>query len=378
MISIQGIGKYFYKKVDKEVRQIKVLDDVSLEVGQNEFLGIIGPSGCGKTTLLRLIDGLIPYDLHAPIWTDGATKRRWMALPDGATIDLGIDGDFLFPAGTVLAKEFSIDGSPVETRLLMRGSSGVWTGYSYEWIGDDAFLLPAGKEKVLPNGQIWSFPDRGECLRCHNGDASFALGPELAQLNGDMVYGETNRVSNQLATLEHIGLFTNGLPDTPDQLAAYAGLEDDHQALSRRARSYLHSNCSGCHRGEGPTQSNMDLRFSASRTDMNVCNIDPRFGDIGILGAKLLTPGRPDLSVLPERPARTDPLERMPPLGTAMVDAAAIAVLTEWIRSPGVCAVESDGDLDSVPDDADNCPDASNPDQADADKDGIGDMCDTN
>ena len=28
----------------------------------NEFLSIIGPSGCGKTTLLKMIDGLIPYD----------------------------------------------------------------------------------------------------------------------------------------------------------------------------------------------------------------------------------------------------------------------------------------------------------------------------
>ena len=33
-------------------------------------------------------------------------------------------------------------------------------------------------------------------------------------------------------------------------------------------------------------------------------------------------------------------------------------------------------DLDGVADDADNCPDESNPDQSDADRDGIGDACD--
>ncbi len=37
--------------------QVKALDQVSLEVGQNEFFTLLGPSGCGKTTLLRCIAG---------------------------------------------------------------------------------------------------------------------------------------------------------------------------------------------------------------------------------------------------------------------------------------------------------------------------------
>jgi osmoprotectant transport system ATP-binding protein len=37
----------------------KVLDDVSLTVGEREFLAVVGPSGSGKTTLLRLINRLI-------------------------------------------------------------------------------------------------------------------------------------------------------------------------------------------------------------------------------------------------------------------------------------------------------------------------------
>jgi uncharacterized repeat protein (TIGR03806 family) len=271
-------------------------------------------------------EGLIYFDLHAPLWSDAASKRRWMALPDGQTIDIDQDGDFLFPDGTVLAKEFAVDGEPIETRLLMKDLTGRWSGYSYEWSGADATLLPAGKQKTLPNGQVWSYPSRGECLRCHTGGANVSLGPEISQLNGDIVYEETYRISNQLATMQHIGLFTNGLPNTPDQLPALAGLADDHQAISRRARSYLHSNCSGCHRGPGATQSNMDLRFSTSRTDMNVCNIAPSFGDLGIIGAQLVAPGSPELSILPTRPARTSPLERMPPLGTAIVDDEAIAV----------------------------------------------------
>jgi uncharacterized repeat protein (TIGR03806 family) len=320
--------------------------------------------------------GLIPFNLQSPLWSDGATKRRWMALPDGQTIDLDTDGDFQFPAGTVLVKEFSIDGQPVETRLLMKDNNSVWSGYSYEWTGADAILLPSSKQKVLGNGQTWQFPSRGECLRCHTDQAGVSLGPDIGQLNGDMLYRETNRVSNQLATLEHIGMFTNGLPATPDQLQAVAGIDDFYQALSRRARGYLHSNCAGCHRGEGPTQSDMDLRFSTSRTAMNVCNRNPTFGDLGFVGAKLLQPGDPLSSILYHRPASANPLTRMPPLGTLQVHDAAISILSAWIADPDVCAVETDADLDLVPDDADNCPGTANPDQADSDRDQIGDVCD--
>jgi NitT/TauT family transport system ATP-binding protein len=41
-------------------RVVPVLDDVSLEIPDRQFLCIAGPSGCGKSTLLRLMMGLIP------------------------------------------------------------------------------------------------------------------------------------------------------------------------------------------------------------------------------------------------------------------------------------------------------------------------------
>lgn len=38
----------------------QVIEDVTLDVGQGEFVCIVGPSGCGKTTLLRILAGLMP------------------------------------------------------------------------------------------------------------------------------------------------------------------------------------------------------------------------------------------------------------------------------------------------------------------------------
>jgi NitT/TauT family transport system ATP-binding protein len=41
---------------------IQVVDRLTIEVQDQEFLAILGPSGCGKSTLLRMIDGLLAPD----------------------------------------------------------------------------------------------------------------------------------------------------------------------------------------------------------------------------------------------------------------------------------------------------------------------------
>ena len=39
---------------------LRVVDDVSLTVSENEFICIVGPSGCGKTTLMNIMAGFVP------------------------------------------------------------------------------------------------------------------------------------------------------------------------------------------------------------------------------------------------------------------------------------------------------------------------------
>jgi uncharacterized repeat protein (TIGR03806 family) len=307
---------------------------------------------------------LIPYSVSSALWSDAAVKGRFFALPDGATIDVkdctrepetcvpvGMggtyedEGDWTFPVGTVFVKTFSFGGRLVETRLLVRAGEFDFWGYSYEWRADqsDADLIPPdgdfinGKDVMVegPNGmQTWHFPSRPQCLQCHTTPAGVALGPETSQLNTDYTY-PNGVTGNQIDTLEHIGLFT----DAPARLPAYPSPTGD-EALTERARAYLHANCSNCHR-PGSNFEGFDARFSTPFADMNLCNAAPEKGDLGVMGAMRITPGDPASSVVSLRMHTRDgamamPMQ-MPMIGTNVVDTEGVAVVDEWIESLTAC-----------------------------------------
>ncbi len=280
--------------------------------------------------------GLIPYDVNAPLWSDGAEKERYLGLPDGERIRVGEDGDWELPIGTVLMKTFLLSGKRVETRLFMRHADGGWGGYSYEWdeAQTDATLLPANKSRQ-EGSQTWYFPSRAECLRCHTGAAGHSLGLETGQLNRELLYRSTKRISPQLATFEHIGLFEAPLAGLPETLARYPA-PTGGEALEPRARAYLHANCASCHRPNGTGRGSADLRFSTPLAQAGLCDAVPEEGDLGVPEARLVAPGAPERSVLLLRMRALD-AHRMPPLASRLADAAGISVVDTWISSLTTC-----------------------------------------
>jgi hypothetical protein len=205
----------------------------------------------------RPAPGLIPYDVNAPLWSDGALKERFIALPGDSRIEFDAvkfptpPPGWRFPHNTVLVKTFSLEmkqGDPasrrrLETRLLhhkrMPGNDDeygaqVWLGYTYVWNAEqtDAVLLDAAGEDrtftiqdaAAPGGtrqQTWHFPSRSECALCHTMAAKYALGVNTLQMNRDFDYGD-GHPTNQLETLSRWGVFTEPLPKPASELPRLA------------------------------------------------------------------------------------------------------------------------------------------------------------
>src|SRR3954454_13675067 len=122
-----------------------------------------------------------------------------MALPNNTQITVESDGDWTFPAGTVLVKSFTLNGQLIETRLFMRHTdTGNWGGYTYRWndAHTDATLVSGGLVASIA-GQNWIYPSEAQCLQCHTSAAGGSLGLESRQLNTTIAY-PTGRSANQL------------------------------------------------------------------------------------------------------------------------------------------------------------------------------------
>lgn len=284
--------------------------------------------------------GLVGYEINAPFWSDGASKERLFALPDGTSFTAGPDGEWSAPPRTVTVKNFRLGGQLIETRLLMRQANGDWAGYSYEWNAaqSDATLVGAAGKDVQVGGQTWTYPGRTQCLQCHTQAAGFLLGLETQQLNRSATYRQTGTTAHQLTTLSAaaVGLLTPAIAD-PN---ARARLPDPfgNEPLGARARAYLHTNCAMCHRPGGPTPVPLDFRASTSLAGTNACDQDATTGTFGVPGGKIIAPGLPASSVLLARVGSRELNQQMPPLASHVVDAEGLALLNAWIAGLAGCA----------------------------------------
>lgn len=120
---------------------IQVVDRLTLEVQDQEFVAILGPSGCGKSTFLRMIDGLIPPD-SGSIVIDGRDVTGTVGGEGRGMVFQSFD---LFPWRTVSGNvEFGLErraGSRSERRgiaahyIRLVGLEGFENAYPHELSG---------------------------------------------------------------------------------------------------------------------------------------------------------------------------------------------------------------------------------------------------
>ncbi|MCH8865544.1 MAG: PQQ-dependent sugar dehydrogenase [Proteobacteria bacterium] len=300
--------------------------------GQDPIPDLLSDSGCvDPADITQAYAGLVPYDINAPFWSDGAVKERFIGLPDGTAMSIDADDDWDLPIGTVLVKNFRLNGQLIETRHLMRHPDGMWAGYTYEWnvAQTEATRVRGGKTELI-DGQDWIFPDEAECLQCHTSVAGYALGPETSQLNRDFTYPSTGRTHNQLETLDEIMMFSSPLAGTPATLPAMPDPADMSADTGDRARAYLHTNCAQCHQPGGPTPVDIDFRYTTLLANTNACDAAPQAGDLGLVNPRIIAPGAASRSVMVARVNRRDS-QGMPPLASSIVDADGVVLLSDWI-----------------------------------------------
>jgi hypothetical protein len=285
---------------------------------------------------------VLAFTPQYPLWSDGAAKRRWLALPAGAAID-GRDPDaWDFPPGTRLWKEFSLGGRRIETRYIERTPRGDWRFAAYVWneAGTEAVLAPPRGIRALPVAGApegrYTVPSRGDCLACHGGAPVPVLGASALQLS-PLRDGSSPTGGVDLRALV-AGGWLRGLPSAllaePPRIASDAPLE-------RAALGYLHGNCAHCHHRAGgqvplaltlaqrvgdPTNSLQEVREATH-------GASSRFLPAGTSHTRVIARGDPAASVLLHRMATRDPRQQMPPLGTTQADSQAVALIHDWIAS---------------------------------------------
>jgi hypothetical protein len=267
---------------------------------------------------------VLAYTPRFALWSDGAEKRRWIALPDGATIDTSDMDDWIFPEGTRFWKEFTRDGVRVETRVLEKIGPGDadWIGAAYMWNEDqsDALLTPGGAENA--SGTAHDVPDASRCMGCHGGRRSRVLGFSIIQLAWDEPSGV------ELAML----VSENRLTAPPASEATVPGDETERAALG-----YIHANCSHCHNQARPENDgsrcydpyrDFDLRLTFDRLSSAGDTLTYRTAVGGVID-----PGDPDGSRLIRLVSRRGDGLHMPPLATEEVDQTAVDLLRRWISA---------------------------------------------
>lgn len=307
-------------------------------------------------------EGLIPYELNIPFWSDFAVKDRYIALPREVSVKFRGKEKWEFPQGTVFVKTFWMhrdrknmrDPIRLETRLLVNADEG-WVGYTYVYDDDqtEAHLLDSWLTKPIEvqtdDGTIdqhYYFPSRSDCLTCHTKQDGFVLGLNTRQMNRKLAYrGE--RV-DQIEFLGGLGVFTEKLPaatkdreqfpdwgfgnfDRSDSDRGTTLPEKPPGEINELARGWLEVNCAMCHRNEGIAPLQHDMRFHAETEKLNLINKSPKMGQLRATGSLLVKPGNPEQSELLFRIGRRGDWQ-MPPLATHHVDPQGYEVIRKWIE----------------------------------------------
>lgn len=298
--------------------------------------------------------GVHPYTLSSQLFTDYASKSRWVWMPNNTKATFTEAKDILqFPEKTVLVKTFYYDRAGnestkriLETRIMIKkgtlaSGEGDWIFANYIWNDEqtEAYLDNNGRNVDITFTNEYNntytttyrIPSETECMICHkDNEKAIPIGPKLANMNLNYSYknGTQNQIdywiANDLIATENLNRNIEYVIDW----------KNPNLALKDRMRSYLEINCAHCH-AESKHCDYRPIRLgyyeTTSEENMGVC-VTPQDNIDSSLTA-IITPQNIGRSVMHYRLSTTDDSYKMPLLGRSIVDEEAVALLEEYIAS---------------------------------------------
>jgi hypothetical protein len=307
------------------------------------------------------------YTPALTFWSDGAEKRRWLYLPDGA-IDTSDMDEWRFPAGTRAWKELSLGGRVIETRFFWKATDTQWIRTTYVWSDDGASATRKDDGVVGAGGTSYEVPSTDKCDQCHRGHRDRLLGVEAVNLGLPGAQGVT------LA-----GLAAEGRLSAPPAQATLA-LPEDATHVAAPALGWLHVNCGTiCHSQSPDAQAagtglRLRLGFAEVASGQSVAELSLYHSAVGGSATtprwsslQRIVPGDPDDSLVVILASMRGP-DQMPPIVSHEVDEEGVAALRTWIAAlPGGNPIPDAGTDGGEPPDAGTEDAASPPDAPAAD-----------
>jgi hypothetical protein len=275
------------------------------------------------------------------LWSDGAAKERWIYLPPNTQIDTTDMDNWVFPVGTKIWKQFSLNGVRIETRLMWK-TADQWNFLDYAWSSDGATsaTLNAGQTNV--NGTTYEIPTVTECATCHYGRTDMVLGFDLVGTGAPAAQGVT------LADLVAKGLLTRPPPATS------IAIPEDSTGKAAAALGYMHVNCGAtCHNANVDADAYVTQLFTkllASQLYPDggaaaVTSLDAYTTTVNVPGSlkpggmqyMRIVPGDAGASLVPRMALARDPdagaFVPMPPIVSHVADTAGVTQVEAWINA---------------------------------------------
>jgi uncharacterized repeat protein (TIGR03806 family) len=301
----------------------------------------------GALADLQPAQGVFPYEVNAPLFSDYAEKARFVYLPEGTRMQYHPERSFAFPEGAIIIKNFyywkdtrrpELGRAILETRLLIKEAGG-WKALEYLWnkAQTEATLEVAGAsfphQWVDANGKKQEIeyiaPNLNQCKGCHSYDGQFEpIGITARQLNRE------EQGENQLLRWQREGRLE--LPEgfVQDQAPKLTDYRTPGADINAAARAYLDGNCAHCHNPHGPAStSGMFLEYNQPDAERIGIGKPPVAAGRGSGNRKFgIVPGKPQESILLYRMESNDPGIRMPELGRQLPHKEGIALIKNWIK----------------------------------------------